>query len=167
VGPATALTPKKLAYISVVKVAHNGSTLGERRGALQLGREGERRIKLLTDPEEGRGQRIIMEQLWALPNNEGLEFVYDWDGNTAALLVLSPVGLSLLFISGWLIYQRKVGGLDTNADIQIALQTAVVVAGYIVTASAVVIALITFLDAHSQRVVQLYQSNQMDVVQAP
>jgi hypothetical protein len=109
--------------------------LGERRGALQLGREGERRIKLLTDPEEGRGQRIIMEQLWALPNNEGLEFVYDWDGNTAALLVLSPVGLSLLFISGWLIYQSKVGGLNTNADIQIALQTAVVVAGYIVTAS--------------------------------
>jgi len=107
-------------------------------------------------------------------SEQGLEFVYAWDGVRSSIIVMGPFFLSTIFPTIWIPLMLKRGG-----DLQTTMQTAFTIASYIVTAStsklsfvicvtvlgAVIIALITLLDALSQRTPELEGWKSTDTIQ--
>jgi hypothetical protein len=116
-------------------VSHGGNNLGKRLKTLQLGRDVDRNVKLLFHYQNAGQATLLSNTLNHLPDDHGLEFIYEWDSASASQVVLLPVFLSLSFIAAWLIYQKAIGGLNENVSIQTAIQTAFTVGGYIVTTS--------------------------------
>ena len=109
--------------------------MGKRLETLQLGRDGDRNVQLLFHYQNAGQATLLSDTLNQLPNDRGLEFVYEWDSASALKVVLLPVSFSLSFIASWLIYQKMIGGLNNNGSVQTAIQTAFTVGGYIVTTS--------------------------------
>lgn len=109
--------------------------MSKRLETLQLGREADRNVNLLFHHQNAGQATLLSNTLNSLPDNRGLEFVYEWDSASSSRVALLPIFLSLSFISAWLIYQRIIGGLNDNSSVQTAIQTAFIVAGYIVTTS--------------------------------
>jgi hypothetical protein len=116
-------------------MSHAGNNLGKRLETLQLGRDADRNVNLLFHHQTAGQATLLSNTLNQLPDNRGLEFIYEWDGASSSQVVLLPVFLSLSFIAAWLIYQHMIGELNDNGGVQTAIQTAFTVGGYIVTTS--------------------------------
>jgi hypothetical protein len=109
--------------------------MGSRLDTLNLGRVGDGNVHLLFNPQNAADRTDLSQKLNNLPDDLGLEFVFQWGGTRTAMLVLWPVYSSLSFVIGWLVYQSHIGGLIDNTSRQTSLQTAFTVASYIVTTS--------------------------------
>jgi hypothetical protein len=116
-------------------MSHGGNNLGKRLDTLQLGRDADRNVQLLFHYQNAGQEKLLSNTLNQLPDDRGLEFVYEWDSTWSSKVVLLPVSFSLSFIAAWLIYQKIIGGLNDNGSVQTAIQTAFTVGGYIVTTS--------------------------------
>jgi hypothetical protein len=102
-------------------------------------------VHLFRDPEKAEGTGLL-DKIFVLREDNGLEFVVSWSGKQASRLVLIPVILSIAVLISWTVAFR-----DSKDGIQVVVQTGSTLASYIVTTGGIAIALIALLDALSHR----------------
>ncbi|KAF2396538.1 hypothetical protein EJ06DRAFT_585009 [Trichodelitschia bisporula] len=144
---------KSLAYIEVAELTH-GAALGEHDYILPLGRyrTHSRSIYLLHNPSKLEGSFEIVERLRLAGvltrpgmQTKALNFVEQWDTRLLTVAVAIPVIVSLLAAIAWpWMSVRRYGG-----DVQASVQTGFTIAGFILTAGALLIALVAFMDSNS------------------
>ncbi|KAH8752362.1 hypothetical protein F5882DRAFT_484903 [Hyaloscypha sp. PMI_1271] len=146
-GLGEILLPKRLTRIDrvqICKVELRPVGLGSKIESLVLGRSKNSHTAFFDDPERVKGQVTVTQKLMANAEDEGLEFVRSWNTVAIAAIILLPFVLSLVFGGIWIgLFVKK------GTDVQVAVQTAFTVASYIVTAGALLIALIAFIDSQA------------------
>ncbi|CAD6581500.1 MAG: hypothetical protein ASARMPREDX12_000488 [Alectoria sarmentosa] len=119
--------PKHLQRVDFVEMSTDSLVLGSRLGTLQLGRYKGRLVNIFENPQLGAHTIAVAETIRTVPKNSALEFQRTYDVGAISAVVR--------------IYAHK-----ANADLQVIIATAFTVSSYIVTAGALTLALIAFLD---------------------
>ncbi|KAH6882541.1 hypothetical protein BKA58DRAFT_373493 [Alternaria rosae] len=137
-----------------------GLTAGNRVGLpLDLGRHGSynRQIHYFKDASSMRGtairERLLTEGVLTICDHQinalfhgreamALNIVRDWDPRVTSIAIIFPTALSLIISIVWSI----VAAVHFKADVQASVQTGFTIGSYVVTAGALLIALVAFLD---------------------
>lgn len=143
-----------LGRIDVAEVTGN-MAVGERIRTLNLGRTtSNRQTYLLSHHEHLEGNNIVTALLddgvirvKDSAKTHCLNFTSTWSTEAIGSIVGTPLLLSILSCMVWPI----VAVLKYGADVQTSVQTGVTIGGFIVTASALLIALVAFLDTMGSR----------------
>ncbi|KAL9130929.1 MAG: hypothetical protein Q9175_006901, partial [Cornicularia normoerica] len=134
--------PKQLQRIDFVEMGKDSLVLGSRLGTLQLGCYKGRLVNLFENPELGAHTLAVAETIRTVSENSALEFQRTYDVGAISMVVAVPPLASLIFGIVWVrVYAHK-----GNADLHVIVATAFTVSSYIVTAGALTLALIAFLD---------------------
>lgn len=134
--------PKQLQRIDFVEMSKDSLVLGGRLGTLQLGRYKGRLVNMFENPKLGAHTDAVAETIRTVPKSSALEFQRTYDVGAISVTVAIPPLASLIFGIVWVqVYAHK-----SNADLQVIVATAFTVSSYIVTAGALTLALIAFLD---------------------
>ncbi|ERF70561.1 hypothetical protein EPUS_09488 [Endocarpon pusillum Z07020] len=138
------LFPKQLERIDCVEMTKDTFILMREVETLQLGRYQGRLVNLFEHPEFGERTSAIADKIHALSRDTiALNFVRKYNiGSISMILAFPPLG-SIIFATVWI----RVFIYRAGTDIQVMVATAFTVASYIVTAGALIIALVGFLDA--------------------
>ena len=105
--------------------------LSTRIKALELGRSGASHVMNFEEPSRIAAEQYYQtEDMLKDPEMTGLEFVRAWDSGAVSIISLMPFVLSLVFAGVWI--GVSIG--KHNVDPQVATQTALTVAAFIVTA---------------------------------
>jgi hypothetical protein len=105
-------------------------------------------ITTLAGAEESPGMTIPSTRPMISEHGGALNLVSRWNTSTAGTIVALPVVFSVFVCVAWPIVAHKVYG----ADVQSSVQTGFGVGSYIVTTGAIMIALVTFLDATNDKI---------------
>ncbi|KAF8534259.1 hypothetical protein BDD12DRAFT_896482 [Trichophaea hybrida] len=135
------ISMKKLKRIDVVEIQKNPISLGKRKYSLNLGRSGDSLVDLLSRRGDFKNRQETVDLLRCLGDDEGLELIRGWDPQRASLMVVLLVAASMAFIITWVSVF-----IHGGHDVQATVGTAFTGGGYIVTAGAVFLALVGFLD---------------------
>ncbi|CAO2652310.1 Nn.00g005930.m01.CDS01 [Neocucurbitaria sp. VM-36] len=136
--------------IDVVEL-ESAYAVGKRCGSpLALGKHGpyNRQVYYFKNPSQLVGaalrERLVSEQVLTTSGQQthALNIVRTWDASVASIIVLIPVFGSLVFSIIWAIVATNY----FKADAQASTQTAFTIGSYLVTAGALLIALVAFLD---------------------
>jgi hypothetical protein len=163
-GVIRASIPKTLSSVEIVELVR-GQVAGRPVETLDLGFDGHREILYFKDPSGLKGSTAIVQQLRRqgvyrcvkndcdcgdranLLEAQGdtvrcLNMVPGWNGNAASVIILTPTILSIAIAVAWPAVAVRVYG----EDVQTSVQTGGTVASYVVTAGALLIALVTWYD---------------------
>jgi len=136
--------PKTLGRVDRVKVDHPVA-LGLKIETINLGRAGRRLVSFFETPDKLAGEHRLTETLRADAVAEGVEFVRFWDSVLTSVIVVAPLMMSLVFAGVWVgVFVAR------GKDLQATMQTAFIVATFMVTAGALIIALFAFLEQTSR-----------------
>ncbi|CAI9629977.1 unnamed protein product [Alternaria burnsii] len=145
------ISAKSIQRIDVVKL-HNSNIAGKSlKDPLDLGQDGPygRQSHYFEKPSEMGGNtirsRLVSEGVLAPPGQQqhALNIIRSWDPQITSVVILFPIVLSLIVSIVWSV----VASTMFKADVQTSTQTGFTIGSYVVTAGALLIALVGFLDS--------------------